>query len=179
MSKSKYDKLTETLKENLSHNADFHDVVINEFGWVVTKFTQIGNHVSFKLSVATDKEIENLRKKYSLTVQEDYSNGNKTFRMVRGNNIQECLNNYFELINYIPSLKIKREFDSIELLEKEACWSKSTEGNIYTAIKDNASIFITYDHGEYQRLSFKKDQGFKIEHDFIIFDKTTVDELPV
>ena len=76
-------------------------------------------------------------------------------------------------------LVTKKEFDSIELIEKEISWTKNSQENIYTALKDNAFIFITYDHGEYQRLGFKKGQNFKIEKDFIIFDETTVSELPV
>jgi len=76
-------------------------------------------------------------------------------------------------------LVTKKEFDSIELIEKEISWTKNSQENTYTALKDNASIFITYDHGEYQRLGFEKGQNFKIEEDFIIFDETAVSELPV
>jgi len=106
-------------------------------------------------------------------------NDNRIFRMVRGNNAQECLITYFELINYNPSLVTKKEFDSIELIEKETCWTKNSQENTYTALKDNASIFITYAHGDYQRLGFKKGQNFKIDEDFIIFDETIVNELHV
>ena len=76
-------------------------------------------------------------------------------------------------------LVTKKEFDSIELLEKKIFWKKTSQENIYTALMNNASIFVTYGHGEYQRLSFKKEQTFKIEGDFIIFDETTVTEFPV
>ena len=173
------DKLPEMLKENLSHHPDFYDMVINEHGWVIAKFTRMDKSVAFRLYEASKEEIENLGKKYSLTIQEDCLNDNRIFRMVRGNNAQECLITYFELINYNPSLVTKKEFDSIELIEKETCWAKNSQENTYTALKDNASIFITYAHGDYQRLGFKKGQNFNIDEDFIIFDKTTVNELHV
>ena len=113
VSKLKQDELTKTLKENLSRNGNFQDVMINEFGWVVTRFTKIGKEVSFRINIPPEEEIKNSGKKYSLTIQENDSNENQTFRMVRGGNIQECLDNYFELIHkYLSSLKTKKEISS-------------------------------------------------------------------
>ncbi len=171
-------KLSEILKESLSHYHDFHDMDINEHEWVTTEFTHLGKSVSFRLYEASKEEIENLGKKYSLTIEENDLNDNRIFRMVRGNNAKECLTTYFELINYDPSL-VKKEFDSIELIYKETCWSGNSQENIYTALNDNASIFITYTHGKYQRWGFKKRQNFKVEENFIIFDETVLKELPV
>lgn len=171
------DKLPKLLKENLSNYDDFSDMVINEHEWVITKFTHVDKSVSFKFYEASQQEIENLGKKYGLTIQEDYLDGRKTFRMVRGNTSQECLTEYFKLINYVPSGSVtKKEFDSIELIEKEIYWGKNSQENIYTALKDNASIFIIYDHGVHERLIFNADQNFKIDEsgNFIIFDKANV-----
>lgn len=171
--------LSEKLKEILSQYSDFERVSINEHEWVITKFSNQAKTTSFRLYEASKEEFENLRKKYSLTIQEDYDNNDKTFRMVRGNNAQECLISYFQLINYNPLSITKKEFDSIELVEKDTSWSKNLQENTYTAIKDNASIFITYDHGIYEMLNFKKEGNFKIDNDFIIFDKTTVTKINI
>jgi len=108
MQQSNQDELTKILKENLSNHSDFEDVIINEHGWVTTKFTQIGNNIaSFRITPASKEETKIHRKKYVLSIQEDYSDENKTFRMLRGDDIQECLKYYFELINSISSTNKK------------------------------------------------------------------------
>ena len=167
-------KLSEILMKNLSKYSDFSDMKINEHGWVITKFVQVDKSVSFRLYNASQQEIKNLGKKLGLTIQEDYLNGNRIFRLVRGNASQECLIEYFKIIHYVPDKSIiKKEFDSIELIKKETHWKKNPN-RIYTAIKDSAPIFIIYDHGVHEMLVFNIGSEFKIDEsgNFIIFNKT-------
>ena len=96
------EKLPDTFKENLSHYHDFYDLTINEHGWVIAKFVILDKSVAFNFTEAPKDEVEVQGLKYSLVIQEDYLNQNRTFRMVRGNNANECLNKYFEIINYSP-----------------------------------------------------------------------------
>lgn len=171
--------LSGKLKEILSQYSDFDKISINEHEWVTTKFSNQAKTTSLRLYEASKEEFENLGKKYSLTIQEEYSNNDKIFRMVRGNNVEECLTSYFKLINYNPLSIVKKEFDSIELVEKETSWVKNEQENKYTAKKDNASIFVMYDHGIYEMLSFKKEGNFKIDNDFIIFDKNIATKINI
>ena len=150
---------------------------INEHGWVITKFVQINKNVSFRLYEASQQEVKNLGKKFGLTIQEDYLDGSKTFRMVRGNTSQECLTEYFKLINYTSNKSlIKKEFNSIELLKKETHWVEDSHKKIYTALKDNASIFIIYDHGVHEMLVFTVGSKFEIDEsgNYLFFNQSQV-----
>jgi len=73
----------------------------------------------------------------------------------------------------------KKEFDSIELIDKNASWGTTEFERKYTAIRDHAGIFVTYYHGNYQHLEFKKDDTFEIENDFIVFDENKVNNIPM
>ena len=96
------EKLPDIFKENLSYYHDFYDITINEHGWVIAKFVILDKSVGFNFTEASKGEVENQGLKYSLVIQEDYLNKNRAFRMVRGNTADECLNEYFEIINYNP-----------------------------------------------------------------------------
>ena len=70
---------------------------------------------------------------------------------------------------------IKREFDSIELVDRHESWKTDLNENRYIALKENSLIFVTYTHGEFETISFQKEHSFKIEDgDFLIFDENQV-----
>ena len=71
---------------------------------------------------------------------------------------------------------MKREFDNIQLIDREENWEKDSENNIYTALKDDASIFVYFYTANYKTLKFKKGQSFQIKDDFILYDESTVRE---
>lgn len=75
---------------------------------------------------------------------------------------------------------IEKEFDSIELIDRNVAWEENTKENKYTALKDVSSIFVTYDHGVFQHLGFKKGDFFQIKKgDFLVFDENLASELPI
>ena len=75
---------------------------------------------------------------------------------------------------------IEKEFDSIELIDRNIAWKENIKENKYTALKDISSIFVTYDHGVYHRLGFKKGDFFLIKKgDFLVYDENLTSELPL
>jgi len=71
---------------------------------------------------------------------------------------------------------MKREFDSIQLIERIRNWNKIPENNTYVALRDDASIFVYFETANYKLLTFKKDQSFQVDGDFIIYDESAVRE---
>jgi len=75
---------------------------------------------------------------------------------------------------------MKKEFDSIELIDRNIAWQENIKENKYTALRDTSSIFVTFDHGVFQRLGFKKGNFFQIEKgDFLVYDENLVSELSI
>ncbi len=71
---------------------------------------------------------------------------------------------------------MKKEFDSIQLIDRIENWEEDISNNTYTALRDDASIFAYFETAKYKSLIFKKDQSFEIDGDFIIYDELTVRE---
>jgi len=47
---------------------------------------------------------------------------------------------------------MKKEFDSIELIDRNIAWQENIKENKYTALRDTSSIFVIFDHGVFQHL---------------------------
>ena len=94
---------SDILAEILRSHKDFYDIKINEKNWVIAKFNMVEKKVAFNFGEASDEEFKIQNKTKTLVIIEYKNNGNKTMRFVRGNDAQECLNKYFEIINYIPA----------------------------------------------------------------------------
>ncbi len=74
---------------------------------------------------------------------------------------------------------VKKEFDSIELIDRNIAWSSDSENNIYTALRENSSIFVVFSHGVFQRLGFQKKESFQIIDDYLVYDEHSVLELDI
>jgi len=71
---------------------------------------------------------------------------------------------------------VKREFDTIQLIDRIENWKKIHENNTYVALTDDASIFVYFETANYKLLKFKKDQFFQIDDDFIIYDNQLLEK---
>lgn len=74
---------------------------------------------------------------------------------------------------------IKKEFDSIELIDRNIAWSSDSEKNVHTALREDSSIFVVFSHGVFQRLGFQKNKSFQIIDDCLVYDEHSVLELDI
>lgn len=82
-------------------------------------------------------------------------------------------------MKFLCLLLVKKDFDSIELIDRNIAWLSDQEKNTHTALRDNSSIFITFGHGHFQRLGFQKNEYFQILDDCLVYDENKITELEV
>lgn len=71
---------------------------------------------------------------------------------------------------------MKREFHSIQLINRKIDWQKDPIKKKYTASTDNSSIFVYYSVANYKMFVFKKNHSFEVDGDYIVFDDSSAKE---